>query len=141
MPKSKIRQRECAWCKTKYTLGQESNQHKYCSKKCRSDWHYNKWRSNGGHRDPKKLREYQLKHNYGFSIKDFEEKFLRQGSRCAICGTTTTGGSNWHVDHCHATGKNRDILCQGCNQALGLVKEDKKILLSMIDYIDKHNEC
>lgn len=138
MPKSKSRIRKCQWCEKEYELGIDSSQHKYCSEKCRQQWHYNKWRSNGGHRDPLKLREYQLKHNYGITIKEFDEIFESQGSCCAICKSTEPIGKNWHLDHCHKSLKNRAILCCSCNQAIGLVKEDINILLLMIKYLEKH---
>jgi len=139
MPRSKNRIRKCQLCKKKYELGIESTQHKYCSKICRQQWHYNKWRSNGGHRDPIKLREYQLKHNYGISIKQFDEIFKNQEYCCKICKTKEVKGKNWHLDHCHKSFKNRAILCSACNQALGLIKENIIILKSMINYIKEHN--
>jgi len=128
MPKSKNRIRKCQWCQTEYELGVQSTQHKYCSETCRQQWHYNKWKSNGGHRDPIKLREYQLKTNYGITISDFDELFKSQNFCCKICKKQTPSGKNLHVDHCHVSLKIRGILCSTCNQAIGLVKENIEIL-------------
>ncbi|KPC89946.1 hypothetical protein ADL27_38495 [Streptomyces sp. NRRL F-6602] len=40
------------------------------------------------------------------------------------------------VDHCHATGRVRGLLCQGCNVAVGFV-ESPEWLSSTIEYIGK----
>jgi hypothetical protein len=48
-----------------------------------------------------------------------------QGSCCALCKTTTPGKVNfWCTDHCHKTNKMRMILCNACNQILGICKEN-----------------
>lgn len=140
MPKSKIRERICNWCKKEYLLNALGGKIKYCSEKCRRDWHYNRWKSNGGKRCPVKTRSYLLKHNYGITIEDFNLMFQNQGSVCKICKNSNTSGKNWHVDHNHSTGKIRGVLCSSCNQALGLTKESINILKSMINYIEEDNE-
>jgi len=43
------------------------------------------------------------------------------------------------VDHNHATGKVRALLCHNCNLTLGRAKDNPNILLSCIDYLNKHN--
>lgn len=136
MPYSKNRNRKCQYCSKEYILGEGESKHKYCSVKCRREWHYDRWKSNGGKRDPQKLREYQLKTNYGISLEIFDKAFDEQGQCCYICKSKDYTGSNWHVDHCHETRLNRSILCKDCNQALGLVKENSSTLKKMIDYIE-----
>ena len=54
------------------------------------------------------------------------------------CGADGSGGKNWHKDHDHKTGKFRGILCNGCNAALGFLKEDRNRIRGLIDYLDKH---
>ena len=136
MPRSKIRIRICKWCKQEYKLNINGGKHFYCSDKCRQDWHYNRWKSNGGKRCPQKTREYQLKTHYGISIEEFNKLFDDQNKACKICNKQNTCGKNWHVDHCHQTGKIRGILCAKCNQALGMVYDDIKILQNMIQYLE-----
>jgi hypothetical protein len=140
MPKSKIRDRICKWCNKNYQLNVDGGKHAYCSDKCRRDWHYNRWKSNGGKRCPIKLREYQLKTNYGISIQQFEDLFDSQDRSCKICKTKNISGKNWHVDHSHKHGKIRGILCSKCNQALGMVYDDIEILKNMIKYLEADNE-
>jgi hypothetical protein len=37
-----------------------------------------------------------------------------------------------HVDHCHSTGKVRDLLCSRCNHTLGKFKENPKVFESFM---------
>ena len=58
-----------------------------------------------------------------------------QNNKCKVCKTDLEPGKKTHVDHDHATGAVRGILCNHCNLALGLIKDDPKILQAMIDYL------
>ena len=62
---------------------------------------------------------------YGMTAEDLEALFEAQGHRCAICGTDEPGGSTtWNIDHCHASGKVRFILCCHCNRGLGAFRDN-----------------
>ena len=43
-----------------------------------------------------------------------------------------------YVDHCHKTGKIRGLLCNSCNTALGLLKDDISLFKRSIDYLNKN---
>jgi hypothetical protein len=84
-----------------------------------------------------------LQRKYGISLLDYSQMFMAQNGKCAICHNESGGTRNGEqkalaVDHCHKTGKVRGLLCEACNQAIGKFREDKTILLSAIDYLDKH---
>src|SRR5690242_1593712 len=94
--------------------------------------------------DPARQRGYSLKKRYGLTEADFQRRLAAQGG-CAACGSTTTDGKYWHVDHDHSCcdtqarscGKCiRAILCHGCNTALGNVKDDKARLVKLIAYLE-----
>jgi hypothetical protein len=66
-----------------------------------------------------------------------------QRNRCAICGDEPVAGgvkaaSRLHVDHDHATGKVRDLLCNRCNQGIGYFKDDPDLFAAAADYIRRH---
>lgn len=73
------------------------------------------------------MREYVLRTNYGLSAESFAALLDSQGGKCAICRTAKrTGRGRLHVDHCHATGKVRGLLCVKCNMALGWYEKFKE---------------
>lgn len=80
----------------------------------------------------------KIRLNYGLSVDDYYSILEFQGNKCAICGTASSGSSQhdrFVVDHCHATGKVRGLLCVTCNTALGLFYDSKVNLLSAISYL------
>ena len=56
---------------------------------------------------------------------------------CEICGAKR-GKRNHALDHCHASGKLRGILCTACNQGLGHFKDDIARMELAIAYLRKH---
>jgi hypothetical protein len=81
-----------------------------------------------------------FKYKYNLSLEQIEEIKKEQKFLCAICFSLLLEGRHCHIDHNHATGKVRQILCNSCNQLLGRAKEDIKILNSAIQYLIKHNK-
>ncbi len=71
-------------------------------------------------------------------------EFLAQASAqrdCLICGCKMVvggrGAKNAVMDHCHATGENRGIICSGCNKAIGLLGDDPDVLRAAAAYIER----
>ena len=139
MPKAPNRARVCKNCKQPYSLDTEGTRHKYCSLGCAKEYHHKKW-SGPGCRDPLKMKDLRLKREFGISLNMFNEMLKKQEFSCGCCTIPLNGGRETHVDHCHATGKVRGLLCGPCNQALGLVKESVATLKNLIDYLEEHNE-
>jgi hypothetical protein len=71
------------------------------------------------HKHIGKSRELHLRRKYGISSHDYERMFLAQNARCKICLTDRPSRNRFHVDHDHATGKIRGLLCSRCNGSLG----------------------
>jgi hypothetical protein len=82
-------------------------------------------------------RERHLVRKYKVSLSDYKQMLTAQGGRCAICGAPEEQQFKgvFHVDHCHATGRVRGLLCRGCNHMLGVVKDDPAILQRAINYL------
>ena len=78
-------------------------------------------------------RDYHLRARYGITSADVDAMVERQGGTCAVCD-----GKPEHVDHDHATGKVRGILCFNCNQALGNARDDIAVLRGLINYLRLH---
>jgi Recombination endonuclease VII len=71
------------------------------------------------------------------------ERELLAGRRrpevCDACGNLP-GLKGLHFDHCHTNGWFRGWLCQPCNMALGLLKDDANRLRKLIAYLERTKE-
>lgn len=68
----------------------------------------------------------------------FDSLFEKQGGVCAVCSTPLDVDSvDTHVDHCHATGAVRGLLCRHCNTGLGHFKDRPDILISAASYLER----
>jgi len=65
----------------------------------------------------------RLQKAYGITQEQYDAMVLAQGGRCKICGRHPSGRgpsqTRLNVDHDHATGKMRGLLCCKCNMDLG----------------------
>ena len=73
-------------------------------------------------------RAANIKYRYGMSLEEYEAMLQRQGGVCAICYEKCASGKPLSVDHCHATGALRGLLCSHCNHGLGKFKDDVELL-------------
>ena len=78
-------------------------------------------------------REYHLRSRYGITGADFDAMVDAQGGKCAVCDHKPE-----HVDHDHKSGRVRGVLCFNCNQALGNVRDDVRVLDGLIRYLGNH---
>lgn len=72
-----------------------------------------------------------------YSVKMYLEQLIKQNYKCDICHTWINTSSP--LDHDHLSGKIRGILCKRCNLLLGQVQDDKNILKSAIEYLEKYS--
>lgn len=73
---------------------------------------------------------------YKISVEELKLLFALNDGTCTICKRFP---SNFLViDHCHKTNKVRGILCEKCNQTLGLMDDNIDYLLSMVQYLQEN---
>lgn len=98
--------------------------------------------------DPEKYRKHgsdhwhrsawsaQLKKKYGITADHYEQMMSDQDGKCALCGRVgNVGGKRLAVDHCHATGRVRGLLCNTCNTMLDNAQDNVDLLMSAAAYI------
>lgn len=123
-PQGRFNNKNCKWCEKEFSPLAPS-QH-YCSEHCRKD----------GRRDT------YYRNVYGIGLKECKAMLDKQGDVCAICKQS---GFKMHknkehglnLDHCHNTGKIRGWLCDNCNRALGLFKDNVEVMKTAIEYLER----
>lgn len=90
-------------------------------------------------KNPAKVKVIQrravLKRVYGITDAEYDAMLESQGGRCAIC-CRSRRGRRLAVDHCHATGAVRGLLCSSCNQTLGKMGDDPERLRAAAAYLE-----
>lgn|SRR6185503_2558605 len=82
-------------------------------------------------KNPESRKNIVLKHLYKITLDDWNLLFARQDGRCAVCSER----KRLYVDHCHATGRVRGLLCRDCNLALGHLKDSPELLTYLLAYL------
>jgi hypothetical protein len=96
------------------------------------------WRAtNQGEKLTRAYKDANLRQNYGITIEQFETMLAAQGGRCAICRKPFRRSFDTHVDHDHATGRVRGILCSACNNGLGRFRDDPAVLRHAARYLER----
>jgi hypothetical protein len=88
---------------------------------------------------PKYCTECNTLHKrYNITSVDKKKLYEEQDGKCKICLTAITyKGQATHIDHSHTTNEVRGILCNKCNQALGLFHDDTDNLNRAITYLNR----
>ena len=102
-----------------------------------------KYRKDNPIKNQRSSRNRNLLSKYGITIEDYDKMFESQGRMCGICKTEenysghTGPRKDWSfsVDHCHTTGHIRGLLCNDCNRALGLFRDDPDRLVAALNWL------
>jgi Autographiviridae endonuclease VII len=132
--KERLLENQRLYRKTNKEYIRKKNQESYQSsreeylKKCRDYY-----RSTG--KDVK--RNYRMVNMYGITLDEYNKMFESQNGCCAICKTHQSFlNKKLAVDHNHAIGNVRGLLCDKCNKALGMVNDNIEILKRMMKYLE-----
>jgi hypothetical protein len=95
-------------------------------------------------KNPVKHKNQRLLANYGITLEQYEAMLLSQGGGCAICGAKSCVDRDprsgkprkLHVDHCHASGRVRGLLCSNCNKGIGLFADVPERLRAAAAYLE-----
>ncbi len=86
----------------------------------------------------RRRRSATLQSDHGISIEQFEQMLEQQNNECSICGKNfTVAVLKPSVDHCHASGRIRGLLCQPCNVGLGWFRDDTEALTKAVEYLEQ----
>lgn len=69
------------------------------------------------------------------TLADRHALLLEQGGRCAICQVQPRLSDALVVDHNHATGETRGLLCSSCNTGIGHLGDHPEILRAALRYL------
>lgn len=92
----------------------------------------------GGSINPVTTRRYHLKKKFGITPAEYDALLASQNGGCAICGQQCPTNRNLAVDHDHETGRIRGLLCNPCNRAVGLLRDDPDLLAKAAQYLLHH---
>lgn len=88
----------------------------------------------------KRGKNRELKIKYGIDLIHYHAMLALQANGCKICNESNPGRNYkalkyFQVDHDHKTGKIRGLLCNNCNRALGLFKDNADLCLRASAYL------
>ena len=92
--------------------------------------------------NPDKAKSYHLKFDYGINVNEYNRILDEQNGVCGICGKiesemhrVTKKVKLLSVDHEHASGKVRGLLCSKCNRGIGAFLDSEDLLMKAIKYL------
>lgn len=77
--------------------------------------------------------------SYGITVEEYEAMLEAQHGGCYICGAEPKARRALDIDHDHASGKVRGLLCSSHNRAIGLLGDDPELLLAAHAYLVKEH--
>lgn len=88
-------------------------------------------------------RDRQYQRLYGISEADVEAMRVAQRGLCDLCGRpeAETRGGRLCVDHDHASGAVRALLCHDCNTGLGKFQDDPELLRKAALYVERYRQA
>jgi hypothetical protein len=129
------RQNHCKACDTKKAMAWRAQPGKKdAERKRQREWY---------HANPEKIKQSRGKSRlraYGLTPPEYDAMVSGQDNQCAICKSPAEMEKHGilSVDHCHATGAVRGLLCSRCNHALGHLRDNPVVAHAAADYLERH---
>lgn len=98
---------------------------------------YQKWANSNPERVKSLALKNHLKNKYSLTVLDHAQLLKTSKGVCAICGKPPARNRRLAIDHCHATGKVRGLLCHKCNSAIGLLGDSLELVRSAATYLSQ----
>ena len=96
-----------------------------------------KWRANNPEVYAKRMRWNNWR-AYGVNDLEKAEQMFQDATVCQSCGELPPAGQVLHLDHNHATGEPRGMLCGRCNRGIGMFDDSPAKLLAAVAYLETH---
>jgi hypothetical protein len=81
------------------------------------------------------MKEKKAKPRRKLPKDELSAMLTNQGGRCAICRRSFWTGRRMAIDHDHATGQIRGLLCTGCNTGIGMLGDTPAGLIEGARYL------
>lgn len=82
----------------------------------------------------------EIKRKYGCTLEQYNTMLMAQEGQCAICKrlhNPAVKKGRLFVDHDHATGAVRALLCGACNSGIGYLRDDVEVMAEAAKYLTK----
>lgn len=128
------------WPEERKEKVRENNRKYYQQRKQQRNDCNKRYRWENGEKIAIAKRKHWLTYRYGISIDEYENLFNLQNGVCLICHKPENRpNKKLAVDHDHATGKIRGLLCDKCNRALGYFDENIESMKEAIKYLQSNS--
>jgi len=117
----------CKPCKNEKARAYYADNKERCAKSTRARYHKNKEKVLA------QQRRYYINKKFKIDVETYDEMMSRS---CESCGKNY----DQVLDHCHATGEVRGVLCRQCNMALGLLGDDLDGVERLMKYITSNTK-
>lgn len=71
----------------------------------------------------------------GRHLREWVAALVAAGESCFICDKPFLTARDAQIDHDHASGRVRGLLCRDCNMGLGCFKDDPDMLIRAFGYL------
>lgn len=142
----------CDWAKNnRARINERKRKDRFANPDKHKKWEAGKYqKALNKHGEDHRIKQVLNKHK--LSRECYDKMIADQHNLCAICKRpetqmrTRVAGefkgmkivSGLAIDHCHATGKIRALLCRKCNIGLGSFEDNVERMQIAIDYLNRH---